>query len=42
MPRAVGYLGRYGDALAVLAALDPADAYVVEEIGHNPTGGRMS
>lgn len=37
-----GSLGRHGDALAVLAALDPTDAYVVEEIGHNARGGRMS
>jgi len=42
MARAVGYLGRHGDALAVLAALDPTDADVVEEIGHNARGGRMS
>lgn len=34
-----GSLGRHGDALA---ALDPTDAYVVEEIGHNARGGRMS
>ena len=42
MARAVGYLGRHGDALAVLAAPDPTDACVVEEIEHNARGGRMS
>jgi len=40
--RAVRSLGRHGDALAVLATLDPTDAYVVEEIGHNAPDGRMS